>query len=374
MRCTGPLKRARADGLGGSKSTLGIIAVVAILLAFACSSGSPVHVGRSPAGPTPYTLVYPAWAEDTAHAPILPYDNPLTVEGIALGRRLFYEKALSRDGTLSCGSCHLQEHAFSDPRRFSMGMEDEMGSRNAMALVNLAWSHFFFWDARAHTLELQALSPVKDHREMFNAWPEVIQRLREKPGYEEQFHAAFGTYGIDSLHVVFALAQFERTLLSFDSPFDRFHFGCDSSALTPQQQRGMDLFFGDAHCDDCHELPNFQDHGVINIGLEKIPVDKGLGSRTGIARHMGQFKTPTLRNIAVTAPYMHDGRFATLEEVVDFYADDVVLDIPNFDDHMFAWKLGAVKLDSAARTDLVAFLHALTDSTFLNDPAHGAPE
>lgn len=356
------------------KRIIGISIVLLFVLLHACATRQHYASSAAIADPTPYTLPYPGWAVDSLHAPILPYDNPLTVEGIALGRRLFYDKALSRDGTMSCGSCHIQEHAFSDPRRYSIGMEDEVGSRNAMALVNLAWGHFFFWDARAHTLELQALSPVKDHREMFNAWPEVIQRLREKPGYEEQFHAAFGTYDIDSLRVVFALAQFERTLLSFDSPFDRFHYGCDSTALTPQQQRGMDLFFGSAHCLDCHELPNFQDHGVINIGLERVPVDKGLGARTGIARHMGQFKTPTLRNIAVTAPYMHDGRFATLEEVVNFYADDVVLDIPNFDDHMFAWKMGAVNLDEAERADLVAFLHALTDTTFLNDPAHSAPE
>jgi cytochrome c peroxidase len=252
-------------------------------------------------------------------------------------------------------------------------MEQASGNRNAMALINLAWSHFFFWDARALSLELQALEPVKDHQEMFNAWPEVIQRLRERPGYEQQFLAAFGTLEFDSLHVVRALAQFERTLISFDSPFDRFHYDCDSTALTAEEQRGMDLFFGKAHCADCHELPLFQDHGVINIGLDSIPVDKGMGGRTGLAWHMGRFKTPTLRNIAVSSPYMHDGRFATLAEVVDFYADDVHLNTPNFDDHMFAWKLGVVQLDAHERADLVTFLHALTDSTFLNDPSLGDP-
>lgn len=346
--------------------------VTAILLVAGCQQLADTGRAHRSHKATPYSLKFPAWAADSLFNPIVPYDNPLTVEGIALGRHLFYEKALSRDNDLSCGSCHLQQHAFSDPRRYSVGLDGQQGTRNAMALVNLAWSHFFFWDARSLTIELQAFEPVRDHRELFNSWPEIIQRLKEKPGYEQQFQQAFGTMEFDSLHVVFALAQFERTLVSFDSPFDRFHYGCDSSALTPAQQRGKDLFFGRAHCMDCHELPGFQDHTVINIGLDSVITDPGMGGYTGKAWHMGRFKTPTLRNIAASAPYMHDGRFATLREVIDFYADDVHLNTPNFDDHMFAWKLGVVRLDEHDREDLVQFLTALTDSTFLTDP-HLAP-
>lgn len=349
-------------------------ACLLLVLMHACRSEQVITSRNISPGPTPLSLELPAWATDSAHELILPYDNPLTVEGVALGRRLFHEKALSRDGTISCASCHIQEHAFSDPRRFSIGTDGRVGQRNAMALMNLSWSHFYFWDARAFSLELQALAPVRDHEEMFNAWPEVLQRLRDAPDYPELFDAAFGTMEIDSMHVAFALAQFERTLLSFNSRFDKFHYDCDPSALTAQEQRGMDLFFGGAHCADCHELPLFQDHGVVNIGLDSIPIDKGLGQRTGLHKHMGRFKTPTLRNIAVSAPYMHDGRFATLEEVVDFYADDVQLNTPNFDDHMFAWKLGAVDLDAQERADLVAFLHALTDHDFLTDPRFSEPE
>lgn len=344
-----------------------------IIVSMGCFSTRPSTSVSQKHTSTPLQLVYPHWASDTAHKPDIPWDNPTTVEGVALGRRLFYEKALSHDGSMSCASCHIQKHAFSDPRRFSTEVHGGGTQRNSMALMNLAWSHFFFWDARAFSLELQAFEPVTDHREMFNAWPEVIQRLKERPGYEDQFQAAFGTMLFDSLHVVYALAQFERTLISFDSPFDRFHYGCDSTALTPIQQRGLDLFFGKGHCADCHELPVFQDHSVVNIGLDSIPLDKGMAARTGKAWHMGRFKTPTLRNCAVSAPYMHDGRFATLEAVVDFYADDVHLNTPNFSDHMFAWKLGVVKLDAGERKDLVAFLEALTDSTFLNDPALGDP-
>ena len=352
-----------------------LLALVTMMVAHSCGNKrTAVRSSTTRDGPTPYRPDLPTWATDATYAPMFPDDNPMTAEGVALGRKLFYEEALSRDGTLSCGSCHRQEHAFSDPRRFSIGTDGESGHRNAMALTNLAWSHFYFWDARALSLELQALAPVKDHRELFNAWPEVLQRLRGSPVYSDLFQAAFGTLEIDSTHVSRALAQFERTLISFNSPFDRFHYDCDTLALTQTEQRGMDLFFNGAHCADCHELPLFQDHGVINIGLDSIPVDKGMGARTGIAKHMGRFKTPSLRNCAVSGPYMHDGRFATLEEVVDFYADDVQLNTPNFDDHMFAWKLGAVQLDAQERTDLVAFLKALTDTTFLNDPSLSDPD
>lgn len=347
--------------------------LVVVVLINGCQALPDRTQRPSSQGPTPYALQYPAWAIDSTHKPMLPYDNPTTVEGVALGRRLFHEKALSRDGDLSCASCHVQQHAFSDPRRYSVGMDERPGSRNSMTLMNLAWNHFFFWDARALTLEMQAFEPVKDHRELFNSWPEVVQRLKERPGYDDLFMQAFGTMEFDSLHIVYALAQFERTLISFASPFDRFHYACDSSAMDASQQRGKDLFFGKAHCSDCHELPLFQDHTVINIGLDSVVTDPGLGGLTGKAWHMGRFKTPTLRNCAVSAPYMHDGRFITLREVVDFYADDVHLNTPNFDDHMFAWKLGVVKLTGPEREDLVHFLEALTDSSFLTNPDFAAP-
>ena len=358
--------------MGSRRVNVSVCVAIVIALVGACRSTRSTP--RTAFAPTPFQFIYPAWAADSSHRPIWPYDNPATIEGIALGRRLFYETALSRDNDISCGSCHIQQHAFSDPRRFSIGMDGKQGTRNSMALQNLAWNHFFFWDARGITLELQAFEPIRDHRELFNSWPEIIQRLKERPGYDELFQRAFGTMEVDSLHIVFALAQFERTLLSFNSPFDRFHYGCDSTALTTAQQRGIDLFFGRAHCADCHELPLFQDHGVINIGLDSVITDPGLGGVSGKGWHMGRFKTPSLRNCAVSAPYMHDGRFNTLREVVDFYADEVHLNTPNFDDHMFAWKLGVVKLNETDRQDLVSFLEALTDSSFLTNPEFGPPQ
>lgn len=323
-------------------------------------------------GPTPLALAIPAWALNQPHPLQLPADNPLTVEGVELGRRLFHEKALSASYTISCASCHRQEHAFSDPRRFSAGDDGAVGRRQAMPIQNMLWDHAFFWDGRAASLEEQAFAPVVNPAEMRNAWPVVVERLQRLPGYPALFARAFGSPGIDSLRVVKAIAQFERTLLSFDSPFDRYYYGGDASALTPAQLRGMDLFFGEAHCDQCHMPPLFQDHDFRNIGLPRAG-DLGLAEITGRASDRGRFKVNSLRNIALTAPYMHDGRFATLEEVIGFYADSVDLADPNLDGHMWPWTSGLIDLDPQERADLKAFLEALTDQRFLTDPVFGPP-
>jgi len=322
--------------------------------------------GTPPHGPTPLSLAVPSWAIDSMHPLVLPYDNPLTVEGVALGRKLFHEKALSGDGSLSCASCHRRELAFSDPRAFPSAFGTR---RNGMPLINLVFDHYFFWDARALSLELQAFEPVVAHREMNNSWPAVVERLTRDADYPRMFHAAFGTPGIDSLRTAFALAQFERTLLSFDSRYDRYRYGGDNGALTPDELRGMGLFFGKGRCVDCHTPPLFTDRRVVNIGLDAEPIDRGLAERTGIPWHMGRFKTPTLRNVGVTAPYMHDGRFATLEEVLRFYAHGVRTETVTLDAHMLPWVKGEVLLDAVERADLEAFLRTLTDKAFLG----GAP-
>jgi len=338
----------------------GLVAIIA------CSRSHLLSVDAKPTRPTPLVLAIPPWAVDTSHALNLPYDNLLTVEGVALGKRLFFEKALSGDGTLSCASCHKQEFAFSDPRNFATSFGSE---RNSMPLFNLAFQHYFFWDARALSLELQAFEPVKAHQEMNGDWRKVVERLQAHPDYPPLFHQAFGSLVVDSLRVAYALAQFERTLLSFDSRFDRFRYGGDRTALSAQEQRGWNLFTGKGNCADCHMPPLFTDGRVVDIGLDELPVDKGLGERTGVAWHMGRFKTPSLRNVAVTGPYMHDGRFGTLEEVVDFYATGVRTTSTTLDVHMQPWVKGEVLLSKKERIDLVAFLNALTDPTFLNDTA-----
>lgn len=339
----------------------------------ACSTRPVAPSAQEPFSPNPFRLNVPAWAVDTAHPINIPYDNPLTVEGIALGRRLFYEKALSSDGSLSCASCHQQAHAFADPRTSSTGIGGINGTRNAQPLFNLAWDHFFFWDARAISVEMQAFEPVTGHREMGSDWSGVAKRLTTIPEYPPLFRAAFGDEWIDSMRVAFALAQFERTLVSLDSRFDRYVHEHDMDALTPQEIRGKDLFFTRAHCVDCHEPPFFNGHDVSNIGLDAEPIDKGMGARTGMPWHMGRFKTPSLRNIEVTAPYMHDGRFPTLEAVIDFYADDVHTTSPTLDDHMQPWVRGEVRLSKQDRSDLVAFLKSLTDADFLRDTTFSEP-
>lgn len=324
-------------------------------------------------GPTPLDLHYPSWVVDTNNAIMLPADDPLTVEGVALGRRLFYEKALSDDYSMSCSSCHQQAFGFSDPQMFSLGTDGSVGRRNSMAIMNAAWDRFFFWDTRAPSLEIQALGPVVNPVEMRNSWPVVEARLAAHPEYPALFEQAFGTAEIDSMQVVRAIAQFERTLLSFNSRFDRYEYEGDLGALTAQEIRGRDLFFGEAHCNDCHTAPLFTDHTVLNIGLGPDPEDTGLEEITGIHADGGRFKTPTMRNIEMTAPYMHDGRFATLEEVIDFYGDDVDLTTPNLAEHMLPWMVGQIDLDPTERADLVAFLKSLTDQEFLSAPAFSDP-
>lgn len=323
----------------------------------------------------PYVVPVPAWLEDsTGYRWITPPDNPSTNAGVALGRRLFHEKALSDDRSMSCASCHRQENAFSDTRRFSIGTNGAIGRRQAMAIVNLAWDRVFFWDGRSPSLEAQAFKPVVDHAEMRNTWPVVVSRLRSDPRYPPLFDQAFGSPQIDSARVVKAIAQFERSLISLGSRFDRFRYLDDSTALSEAEQHGMNIFMRGGHCVDCHHEPMMADHALRNNGLDLVFTDAGAAEATGNPAHAGRFKVPTLRNIEVTPPYMHDGRFNTLEEVVDFYADDVQLESPGLDNHMLPWMAGQVQLSAQDRADLVAFLKALTDVGFLTDPQYGDPD
>ncbi len=351
------------------------IALIGAMVALTACRKDPMEEPYMPGGNglTPFVLDIPWWAIDSINPALIPQGDELTVEGIALGRRLFYEKALSDDYSLSCGSCHLQENAFTDPSRFSVGTDGSMGSRNAMTIQNAVAEHFFFWDGRAESLEAQAFGPVVNPIEMRNTWPVVVDRLQQHPDYPALFEQVFGTSTIDSVKVVQAIAQFERTLLTFDSPFDRYEYGGEIGALTEAQVRGRELFLGEAQCGNCHGPPLFLNHALNNIGLEVLTSDDGLAGITGNSEDRGRFKTTTLRNIAVSGPYMHDGRYETLAEVVDFYADSVDLTTPNLDEHMFAWLAGEIDLDPQERADLVAFMEALTDQDFLSNPAFSDP-
>jgi len=225
-----------------------------------------------------------------------PDDNPLTAEKIAMGRRLFFDRRLSRDNSISCSSCHDPDRAFSDSRPIAVGIFGRVGRRNSPALINRGYGRLFFWDGRVSTLEEQVLKPIEDPNEMDLPLSDASARVALSP--EEISHA---------------LASFVRSILSGDSAFDRFING-DRAALSPEQQAGLQIFRGKANCVACHVGPNFTDERLHNTGIawrDGRLADAGAGQ--------GNFKTPTLREIARTAPYMHDGSLTTLEDVIEYY-------------------------------------------------------
>lgn len=308
----------------------------------------------------------------------IPIDNPMTKEGVALGRRLFYEPLLSANGSQSCSSCHQQINGFSDSKRFSSGIDGIQGNRNAMALFNLGWSPTLFWDGRSMSLEHQALDPIVDTLEMHDTWSNVADKLNAHSVYPDLFKKAFGINEIDSSYVVMAIAQFERTLISGNSKWDQWTRG--EVTFTEQELKGWDLFNKDrtdfaagADCFHCHSAPHFTDFTFHNNGLDSDESfsDLGLYQTTRSDFDKAKFKTPTLRNIEVTGPYMHDGRFETLEEVLDHY---------NFGGHFSSTIDPLMKnmgegllLSEADKEALLAFLKTLTDDEFLTNPEFGNP-
>ncbi|MGB8170772.1 MAG: MbnP family protein [Chthoniobacteraceae bacterium] len=301
----------------------------------------------------------------------LPPDNPLTVEGAALGRRLFGDAQLSINGAQSCATCHQQSHAFSDPRPVSLGAEGQRGARNAMPLFNLAWHGAMFWDGRAKTLRDQIIRPIQDEDEMHETLPGVIAKLERDPTYPEEFARAFGSSGITAARLAKAIEQFLLTLVSQDSRFDRAARKLET--LTEEEKRGLQLFVTEfdparglrgADCFHCHGGTLFTDHEFHHNGLLLAPEDPGRQAVTGNEADRGKFKTPSLRNVALTAPYMHDGRFRTLEEVVEHYSGPMertgALD-PNLAKH----PEGGLQLTAEEKQALVAFLKTLSDEAFI---------
>ncbi len=303
--------------------------------------------------------------------PPLPTDYPLTNERVALGRQLFHETQLSRGSQISCASCHLSEHAFSDSNRFSAGVDDRIGTRNSMPLFNMAWKSSFFWDGRVNSLREQAMVPIQDHVEMDDSLENVTAKLTATPTYPSQFQEAFGSPDITAERIGIAIEQFVLTLTSFDSKFDRA--ARDEEPLTEQEKRGFELFmteydprrqqFG-ADCFHCHGGALFTDHQFHNNGLKPTD-DHGLETVTGKDTDRDKFATPSLRNVALTAPYMHDGRFATLEETVDHYAAGGIQRSSTLDPNLAKHPEGGVPLSESDRAALVAFLKTLTDEQYL---------
>lgn len=290
-----------------------------------------------------------------------PADNELTEARAKLGRRLFYEKSLSRNKKIMCASCHEQAHAFADPRPVSLGVDDRMGKRNAPTLVNLAWVRTgFFWDGRVATLEEQAGKPIEDHNEMDLPMDVAVSWASSDPSYVADFQAAYSAPP-DELNLRQALASFVRTLVSHQSRYDAYLAG-DLRALSDSEQRGSDLFFGNKlGCFHCHTQSTLTNNGYFNDGSYEAGGDAGKQGVTGLTGDLGKFRVPTLRNIAVTSPYMHDGSLATLSDVIDQYAKGGRGD-PSADVQIKPFEISA-----AEKEDLLLFLNALTDETFLTD-------
>jgi cytochrome c peroxidase len=289
-----------------------------------------------------------------------PSDNPYTPEKAELGRLLYFDPRLSADGSVSCSTCHAPNYAFTDASPVSSGIGHQKGTRNAPTIINGAYSTVQFWDGRASSLEDQAVGPMANLVEMGSTKDAVVSKLKSIPGYRPLFTQAFGTEDFTIDHVAKAIATFERTVLSGNSAYDRFQAG-NKKAMSAPQIRGLKVF-QKAKCDKCHKDAMFSDNAFHNLGsgLDKPDPDLGRFAVTHDPKDWGAFKTPTLRDIAETSPYMHDGSLKTLREVVDFYDKGGTLN-KNLDKD-----IKPLKLSSDQRSDLVEFLRALTGDSWQN--------
>ena len=341
------------------------------------------HPLPAPSLPSPmygYTLpALPAHFNTTALLAFesTPSDNPITDAGATLGRVLFYDKNLSANRVTSCGSCHHQERGFADPHPTSRGHGGDLTRRNAPHLVNQFYVGRQFWDQRAPSLEAQVLMPIQDPLEMGMTLDAVIARVRSLDYYGPLFNNAFGSDSIDPGRISRALAQFVRSIASYQTRYDAGEAN-GFVDFTAQELAGKALFFSTAtRCNQCHMTANFFTPQSFNNALDLVYADNGRGEVTGDAADNGKFKVPSLRNVEVTGPYMHDGRFATLEEVIEHYNSGLQAH-PNIDDRLTVdmtvggtpYQLGLTPYEKQA---LVAFLKTLTDEPLLMDPRFADP-
>jgi cytochrome c peroxidase len=343
---------------------------------FAAAAPAPAAVAVPlPAGTTPFNLEIP----DRFPQVNLPADNPLSVEGVDLGRRLFHENRLSINNSVSCASCHQEATGFSDARRFSIGAEGHTGDRRSMPLFNLAWHKEMFWDGRVPSLREQVLMPVIDPHEMNEKPENVVAKLSEDPAYRKSFATAFGSPGVTVERLALALEQFLLTTLSHESRFDLALRRAGD--LTEEEKRGLQLFVTEhaperglrgADCFHCHGGMLFTDNSFHDNGLDLTDSDLGRMLATGNEADRGKFKTPSLRNVDLRAPYMHDGRFATLEEVVEHYNSGVVRR-PNLDPNLAKHPAEGLGLSDLEKRELVSFLRTLTDQRFTSPATASNP-
>lgn len=349
-----------------SKLTLTIAGILGIITVFnACKKDKDPDAF---AGGTPYPLVTPAGLPQM----VIPANNPLTVEGVALGRKLFYDPILSGNNTQSCASCHRQLHSFTDSSlQFSIGIDGIAGERNGMPIVNLGYQKKFFWDGGAADLESQVIGPIQNPVEMHANLADVIHKLNTHAEYPALFKKAFGTDTISTPLLMKAIAQFERTLVSGNSRYDMYVLG--RATLNAQELRGLELYQSatSGDCVHCHTLGGtFSDFEFRNNGVDSIYSDAGRYRITLNGSDSGKFKTPSLRNIALTAPYMHNGRFATLQQCLDHYNTGFHYS-PQLDPVLATQAKG--RMTAQDMQDIIAFLNTLTDTAFIHNAGFSKP-
>lgn len=348
-----------------------ILFIIVMFVSWGCKEPAEKEPEPVKTGPTPLTWTKPAGFPEPV------YDmsrNPLTEEGVQLGRFLFYDGTLSRTNLVGCGTCHQQQAAFTHHgHELSHGVEDRLGVRNSPAIQNMAWNDSFFWDGGLHDLDLVPFNPIENSVEMDEKVTHVMDKLRNTPNaaskipvdYPKMFKDAFGTEEINSERMMKALSQFMLTMVSANSKYDYYRAG-DASAFSAQEKEGLVLF--QKNCSSCHEGVLFTDHSFRNNGL--MPMrnnDLGRGAITGNQVDEHKFKVPSLRNVGLTAPYMHDGRYHTLEEVLDHYTDSVQK-LPTLDPLLIqANGKPGIPLSSSEKQALIAFLQTLSDEQFIRD-------
>ncbi len=296
-------------------------------------------------------------------------NNPLTFDGFELGRKLFYDVRLSRDNTISCGSCHQQFSAFAHiDHDISHGVENRLGTRNSPALFNIAWFPSFFWDGGVNHLETQPINPIQNHLEMDMTLTEVIDRVNADAAYRERFKKVFGNETANSQMIFRAMSQFMAAMVSSDAKYDKYVANPGAGYFNAQEVRGLTLFR--QHCASCHKEPLFTDYSFRNNGLAPLASvnDSGRAHITLDIADLYKFKVPSLRNIALTRPYMHDGRIATLEDAVEHYRTGVYASATT--DPLVS---GRISMTADDKKDIISFLQTLTDSTFIHNTLFAEP-
>ncbi|HUR31171.1 MAG TPA: cytochrome c peroxidase [Saprospiraceae bacterium] len=361
-----------------------------LIMVVACQKDSFKTAIKAPVLPDQSYSYEPKWGG--MHSHMQGQDIGITDAGATLGRVLFYDKILSIDNTVSCGSCHHQSIGFADVSRQSVGFDQELTDRNAPPISNLYDDNLLFWDGRSTSINDLVLRPIRNHKEMgMEDMNFLVAKIKAAPYYADLFTNAFGSEEVTSAKVADAMTQFIKSMVGCDSPMD--HYNQTSTPLSSLAMEGMNIFFGKGTCYNCHSGPDFNSRGgffffdsnfagggsfgwaqnIADIGLDKNYTDVGMGVFDQSL--VGVFKIPSLRNVALTAPYMHDGRFATLEDVVNHYNTGIQKS-PNLDNVFKSWDTGdAIRLGLTdnEKAALIAFLHSLTDENYMADSRFSDP-